>query len=74
MGDPVILWAFGLPFLAVYRDYYVLAGSDLRQHLWLLDKKTRHDALASQGFNFGQLLAPVRYNYTAIQNLGLKKG
>lgn len=31
MGDPVILWAFGLPCMAVYANYYVLAESTLRQ-------------------------------------------
>lgn len=30
MGEPVILWAFGLPWIAVYSDYYILAGSRLR--------------------------------------------
>ncbi|OQE86084.1 hypothetical protein PENNAL_c0022G02146 [Penicillium nalgiovense] len=27
IGDLVVLWAFGLPFMAVYADYYILAGS-----------------------------------------------
>lgn len=26
MATPVILWAFGLPFITVYGGYYILAG------------------------------------------------
>ncbi|OQE19648.1 hypothetical protein PENFLA_c018G07011 [Penicillium flavigenum] len=58
MGDPVTLWAFDLPFMAVYADYYVLARSTLQQYFWLLDKKTRHDSLPVRGFHFGHLIAP----------------
>lgn len=37
----------------------MLAGSHIRQYLWPLDRKTRHDALPAQGFHFGQLLTPI---------------
>jgi hypothetical protein len=59
MGEPVILWAFGLPFLPVYADYYVFTGSKWRHYLWLLDKKTRHESLPTRGLRFGQFLASV---------------
>jgi hypothetical protein len=31
MGDDVDVWAFGLPFIAVYRDYYAMVRSELRK-------------------------------------------
>jgi hypothetical protein len=57
MGDPVILWAFGLPLMTAYADYYILARSTLRHYFWLLDEKTPHDSLPVCGFHFGQLIA-----------------
>ncbi|KAJ6132554.1 hypothetical protein N7471_007769 [Penicillium samsonianum] len=30
MGHPVIMWAFGIPFVAVYANYYVMSGSSLK--------------------------------------------
>lgn len=59
MGEPVILWAFGLPFLPVYADYYVFTGSKWRHYLWLINKKTRHESLPTRGLRFGQFLAPT---------------
>lgn len=35
MGETVILWAFGLPFLPVYADYYMLTGSTWRSFLFV---------------------------------------
>jgi hypothetical protein len=29
-GDPVIIWAHGIPFVPVFSDYYALVGSHLR--------------------------------------------
>jgi hypothetical protein len=59
MGDTVILWAFGLPFLPVYADYYVLTGSRWRHQLWLIDRKTRHKSFPTHSLQFGQFLASV---------------
>lgn len=30
----VVVWAFGPPFLAVFSDYSVLSGANLRHYLW----------------------------------------
>ncbi|KAJ6178514.1 hypothetical protein N7519_008975 [Penicillium mononematosum] len=58
MGAPVVVWAFGLPFTAVYRDYYAMVGSRLRKYIWLVTKKTSGDALRHIGFHFGEIVAP----------------
>ncbi|KAJ5207290.1 hypothetical protein N7491_002079 [Penicillium cf. griseofulvum] len=42
IGEPVIMWEYGLPFLAVHADYYVLTGSTLRPGSWLLTRKQNH--------------------------------
>ncbi|KAJ6178257.1 hypothetical protein N7519_008718 [Penicillium mononematosum] len=57
MGDPVVVWAFDLPFIAVYRDYYAMVGSHLRKYIWLVTKKTSGDALTHKGFHFGEIVA-----------------
>ena len=59
MGETVVLWAFGLPFLPVYAGYYVLTGSRWRHHLWLIDRKTRHESLPSRSLQFGQFFVPA---------------
>ncbi|KAJ5415506.1 hypothetical protein N7465_004201 [Penicillium sp. CMV-2018d] len=56
MGDPVVMWCFGLPFLAVYGDYYVMTGSPLRHFLWNIDKKPGHYSLKHKGFHFGEVV------------------
>ncbi|KAJ6190943.1 hypothetical protein N7519_000964 [Penicillium mononematosum] len=38
-GDPVVIWAHGIPFIPVYADYYALVGSHLHKYMWLLTKK-----------------------------------
>lgn len=47
MGHPVILWAFGIPFVAVYANYYIMRGSSCRPHIWLLTKKPGHYQLSN---------------------------
>jgi hypothetical protein len=42
VGEPVIVWAHGLPFIPVLADYHALAGSHLRKHMWLLNKIMSH--------------------------------
>ncbi|CAG7985923.1 unnamed protein product [Penicillium nalgiovense] len=59
MGDTVILWAIGVAFMAVYAEYYVLAGSNLCHYLWLLAKRktTKHNGLPRYRYHFGQIAA-----------------
>lgn len=47
MGHPVILWAFGIPFVAIYADYYIMSRTSCRPYIWLLNKKPGH--LSDQG-------------------------
>lgn len=54
---------FGLPYIAVYSDYYILAGSRLRKSIWLMTKKPSHDNLTHDGFHFGEIIAnPAKLN------------
>lgn len=55
MGNPVIMWRFGLPFVAVYGDYYAMSGSALQHYLWEIDKRPGHYSLKHGGFHFGEI-------------------
>ncbi|KAJ6131812.1 hypothetical protein N7471_007027 [Penicillium samsonianum] len=57
-GDPVIIWAFGLPFIPVYTGYYAMVGQNWSKHLWQLDHKVHNKKLSDRGFTFGQVIAP----------------
>lgn len=59
-GEPVVLWAFGIPFLPVYSDYYLLCGSHLRPYLWQLTHKPKGKSLPYRGCRFGQVVGPIK--------------
>ncbi|KAK4865000.1 hypothetical protein LT330_001623 [Penicillium expansum] len=58
MGDAVVIWAHGLPFLPVFGGYYILTGARLRHYTWILDKKRRRRDMPITGIHFGEVVAP----------------
>ncbi|CRL24589.1 unnamed protein product [Penicillium camemberti] len=56
--DPLIIWAFGLPFVPAYGDHYILAGPYLRNYLWILDKRDVYHQLKHAEFHLGDIISP----------------
>ncbi|KAJ5405912.1 hypothetical protein N7465_007196 [Penicillium sp. CMV-2018d] len=58
-AQPVVPWGFGLSFLPVHGDYYILCGSDLRPYHLQLTHKTKGKAPPHHSFRFGQVVGPL---------------
>jgi hypothetical protein len=67
-GDPVIIWAFGLPFIPVYGGYYAMVGQDWSRYLWLVKHKAERKLMANTLFTFGQFVAPWTDGFRVSQD------
>lgn len=60
ISDPVIMWAYGLPFIPIFANYYALVGSHLRKYMWLLTKKMSHAKTKHQGWHLGEIVVSAK--------------
>ncbi|KAJ5535041.1 hypothetical protein N7527_001295 [Penicillium freii] len=49
-----------LPFAPIFSGYYVLAGAELRDYLWIVDNKHRNRGMpaTTKGLRFGEIVLP----------------
>ncbi|KAJ5967976.1 hypothetical protein N7501_004224 [Penicillium viridicatum] len=60
MGNPVIVWADGIPFIPVFADYHALVGSHLRKYIWLITKKMSRAKLNHEGWHLGEIVVSLK--------------